>query len=72
MRVFWMVVAIHGCDSGQHGRDPSSGRGKPERADYLRRGPAPKKKVDVTKDKEVCGKSEIYDASRWSWARTRA
>jgi hypothetical protein len=25
--------------------------------------PPPKKKVDVTKDKEVCGKSEIYDES---------
>ncbi|HWU39501.1 MAG TPA: hypothetical protein VN203_17775, partial [Candidatus Acidoferrum sp.] len=25
--------------------------------------PPPKKKIDATKDKEVCGKTEIYDES---------
>ncbi|MBI4537367.1 MAG: hypothetical protein HY712_05365 [candidate division NC10 bacterium] len=61
MRVLWTVVAIMGVLLGgvavTRAQDLGSLSGRMTYAEN----PPPKKKLDVTKDKEVCGKSEIYD-----------
>ncbi len=63
VRVFWTVVAIMGLMLGgavvTQAQDAGSLSGRITYGGT----PPPKKKVDVTKDKEVCGKSEIYDES---------
>jgi hypothetical protein len=61
MRVFWTVVAMTGVILGSvaviHAQDAGSLSG---RITYAGAAP-PKKKLEITKDKEVCGKGEIYD-----------
>ncbi|HSB71669.1 MAG TPA: carboxypeptidase regulatory-like domain-containing protein [Candidatus Methylomirabilis sp.] len=63
MRLFWTVVAIMGVILGgvavSQAQDAGSLSGRIAYAGT----PPPKKKIDVTKDKEVCGKGEIYDES---------
>jgi len=61
MRVFWTVVAVMGVMLGSvpvtQAQDAGSLSGRIAYAGS----PPPKKKLDVTKDKEVCGKSDIYE-----------
>ena len=63
MRVFWMVVAIMGVILGSMAVTQAQDAGSLSGRITYAGAPPPKKKVDVTKDKEVCGKSEIYDES---------
>ena len=63
MRVFWMVVAIMGVILGSTAVTQAQDAGSLSGRITFAGAPPPKKKVDVTKDKEVCGKSEIYDES---------
>jgi polysaccharide lyase family 4-like protein len=63
MRVFWIVVAIMGVIVGSAAVTPAQDAGSLSGRITYAGAPPPKKKVDVTKDKEVCGKSEIYDES---------
>jgi hypothetical protein len=63
MRTVWTMGAILGvvlgCVAAAQGQDVGSLSGRITFAGA----PPPKKKIEVTKDKEVCGKSEIYDES---------
>ena len=61
MRVFWTVIAVIGLILGSapvvYAQDAGGLSGRITYAGA----PPPKKTLDVTKDKEVCGKAEIYD-----------
>ena len=63
MRVLWTVIAFMGVILGNapviHAQDVGGLSGRITYAGS----PPPKKKLDVTKDTEVCGKGEIYDES---------
>ncbi len=61
MRVFWTVVAVTGMILGGVAvADAQEGGSLSGRITYTG-SPPPKKKLEVTKDKEVCGKGDIYD-----------
>jgi hypothetical protein len=63
MRTVWRMGAILGvilgCVAVAQAQDAGSLSGRITFAGT----PPPKKKIDTTKDKEVCGKTEIYDES---------
>lgn len=63
MRVFWTLVAIMGVVLGSVVVTQAQEAGSLSGRITYAGAPPPKKKVDVTKDKEVCGKSDIYDES---------
>ena len=63
MRGFWMVVAIMGVILGSTAMTQAQDAGSLSGRITYAGPPPPKKKVDVTKDKEVCGKGDIYDES---------
>jgi hypothetical protein len=63
MRVLWTVVAIMGVILGGAAVTQAQDAGSLSGRITYAGAPPPKKKVDVTKDKEVCGKSELYDES---------
>jgi len=63
MRVFLTVVAILGVILGSAPATQAQDTGSLSGRITFAGAPPPKKKVDVTKDQEVCGKSEIYDES---------
>src|SRR5574337_1695485 len=63
MRVLLTVVAIMGVILGSAAVTQAQDAGSLSGRITYGGAPPPKKKVDVTKDKEVCGKSEIYDES---------
>ncbi len=63
MRMFWTLVAIMGVILGSVAVTQAQDTGSLSGRITYAGSPPPKKKVDVTKDKEVCGKSEIYDES---------
>lgn len=63
MRVFWTVVAILGVILGSAAVIQAQDAGSLSGRIAYAGAPPPKKKVDVTKDKEVCAKSDIYDES---------
>lgn len=63
MRLFWTGVAIVGVILGGVAVAQAQDVGSLSGRITYGGAPPPKKKVDVTKDKEVCGKNEIYDES---------
>lgn len=63
MRLFWTVVAIMGVILGGVAVTQAQDAGSLSGRIAYAAPPPPKKKLDVTKDKEVCGKSEIYEES---------
>lgn len=63
MRRFWTGVAIVGVILGGVAMAEAQDAGSLSGRITYGGAPPPKKKVDVTKDKEVCGKSDIYDES---------
>jgi len=63
MRVLWTLVAIMGVMLGSAAVTQAQEAGSLSGRITYAGTPLPKKKVDVTKDKEVCGKSDIYDES---------
>jgi polysaccharide lyase family 4-like protein len=63
MRMLWTVVAILGVILGGVAVTQAQDAGSLSGRITYAGAPPPKKKVDVTKDKEVCGKNEIDDES---------
>ncbi len=63
MRLLWTVLAITGLILGGAAVTQAQDAGSLSGRITYAGAPPPKKKVDVTKDKEVCGKSELYDES---------
>lgn len=63
MRVLLTVVAIMGVILGSVAVTQAQDAGSLSGRISFAGAPPPRKKVEVTKDKEVCGKSEIYDES---------
>jgi len=63
MRVLWTAVAIMGVILGSVAVTQAQDAGSVSGRVTYAGAPPPKKAVDVTKDKEVCGKSPIYDES---------
>jgi carboxypeptidase family protein len=63
MRMLWTVVAIMGVILGGAAVTQAQDAGSLSGRITYAGAPPPKKKVDVTKDKEVCGKNEIDDES---------
>jgi hypothetical protein len=61
--MLWTVVAIMGVILGGAAVTQAQDAGSLSGRITYAGAPPPKKKVDVTKDKEVCGKSELYDES---------
>jgi len=63
MRVVWTVVAIMGLVLGGVVAASAQDAGSLSGRISFAGDPPAKKKLDVTKDKEVCGKTELYDES---------
>ena len=63
MRVVWTVVAIMGLVLGGVVAASAQDAGSLSGRITFAGDPPAKKKLDVTKDKEVCGKTELYDES---------
>jgi len=63
MRVVWTVVAIMGLVVGGVVAASAQDAGSLSGRISFAGDPPAKKKLDVTKDKEVCGKTELYDES---------
>lgn len=63
MKVFLTVVAIMGVMLGSVAVTQAQDTGSLSGRTTYGGAPPPKKKVDVNKDQEVCGKHEIYDES---------
>lgn len=63
MRVVWTVVAIMGLVVGGVVAASAQDAGSLSGRITFAGDPPAKKKLDITKDKEVCGKTEIYDES---------
>jgi hypothetical protein len=63
MRVVWTVVAIMGLVLGGVVAASAQDAGSLSGRITFAGDPPAKKKLDITKDKEVCGKTEIYDES---------
>jgi hypothetical protein len=61
--MLWTVVAIMGVILGGAAVTQAQDAGSLSGRITYAGAPPPKKKVEVTKDKEVCGKNEIYDES---------
>ena len=63
MRALWTVVAIMGVVLSSVAVTQAQDAGSLSGRITYAGAPPPKKKLDVTKDKEVCGKQDLYDES---------